>query len=183
MIEEEIIGLVAVVLFFVTVVIVVWVVAQTIRHRSSVRAEQMDKVLDKFETADEFNVFARSEAGGRLLNTITGRDSGGSTQVSADMGSIKRGINATALGLGGTLFGMAVGPDFITGLGVIALAYGLAVLASAYVARRLGAEELDETDQAEDVEEGPDEDIFVTEGGEDEGDKMSSAQGLPVSRE
>lgn len=161
---DEIIALIAVVGFFVTVVIVVWFVAQTIKHRSNRRAEQMDKLLDKFETADEFNAFVQSEAGGRLLNTITGGDdSTGSKQLSHSMDTIQRGINASAIGLGGTLFGLAVGPDFITGLGIIALAYGLALLASAYVARQLGEEKPEETEaqQPEDdeVEKTPAEEV------------------------
>jgi flagellar basal body-associated protein FliL len=160
---NDIIGLVAVVGFFVTVVIVVWFVAQTIKYRSSKRAEQMDKLLDKFETAEEFNAFVQSEAGGQLLTTITGGDGSGLKQRSHDMDTIQRGINASAIGLGGTLFGLAVGPDFITGLGIIVLAYGLALLASAYVARQLGEQKIEEPEEQEseddEVEETPAEEV------------------------
>lgn len=129
--------------FFASVVLIVWFAARTIRHRSDVRAQQMNNLLDKFGTADEFIAFAQSDAGGEIIRVISGPTQEGSPHV---LESVRRGVISSALGIGAIVVGSTVNDlVWLAVVGVLLLALGIGFLVSAYVTRRF----------EEDEEEGP----------------------------
>lgn len=130
---EELISISAIVGFFTAVILVVWFAAQTIQHRSNVRSMRMNKLLDKFGTAEEFLKFAESEGGAEVIRGISGGEQDEGPQI---MKSVRRGVISAALGIGGIFVGGIMNEEGFAALGVLALALGIGFLVSAYIVRR-----------------------------------------------
>ena len=124
--------------FFASVVLIVWFAARTINHRAEMRAEQMNNLLDKFGTADDFITFAKSDAGAEIVRAISGGARDESPQV---LRSIRRGVISAALGIGAVIVGSVVNDLVWLGvIGALLLALGIGFLVSAYIARRFEAD-------------------------------------------
>ena len=114
-------------------VAVVWIIARAFTQRSRTRKEELDKLLDKFDTADEFVRFAETPAGARVVDAITkGREE--SAPRSAK--SVHRGLIALFLGLGFLAGALTFEYDMIM-VAWILIALGAGFLISAYVTNRL----------------------------------------------
>jgi ApbE superfamily uncharacterized protein (UPF0280 family) len=120
-----------------------WVVAAIIaawRHRINLRAqtELINRLLEKFSTAEEFAAYLGTEAGRRFFeNVLTERV----TPMAKILGSIQKGAILTLLGAGllalGNIFSQPQGGDIMIIIGVVALTIGFGFLVSAVVAYRL----------------------------------------------
>lgn len=129
----ELIPIVAIIGVFGGGVAVVWIIARAFTERTRTRKEELEKLLDKFDTADEFVRFAETAAGARVVDAITkGREE--SAPRSAK--SVHRGVVALFLGLGFLAGALTFEYDMII-LAWILIALGAGFLISAYVTNRL----------------------------------------------
>lgn len=119
----------AILAVFGSAVAVAWIIARTIQHRVQSRSDQLQRVLDRFGSAEAFVAFAQTEAGERLLERITALE----TDVRTDfLPHLRKGLISAFLGIGGVALTIVYDESFIIP-GVAFLALGLGYLSASAV--------------------------------------------------
>ena len=114
-------------------VAVVWIIARAFTQRSRARKDELDSLLQRFDSAEEFTRFAETPAGRELVESITSgrRDSG--NQVTK---SVHRGLVVGFLGVGFLIVSFTHEPDLAIPAWIL-IGLGAGFLISAYVTNRL----------------------------------------------
>ena len=141
--ENILIPVVAIISVFGGGVAVVWIIARAFTERTRARKEQLDNLLQRFDSAEEFTRFAETTAGKELVESITSGQKESSNRVTK---SVHRGLVVGFLGLGFLLVAFTYEYDLIVPAWIM-LGLGAGFLISAYVTNRL-QEKDDDTETA-----------------------------------
>lgn len=135
--EGLLIPIIAIVAVFGGGVAVVWIVARAFTQRSRTRKEQLDNLLARFDSTEEFVRFAETSAGERLVDAVvSGQEQPGSRAEK----SMHRGLIAAFLGLGFLIVAYTHEPDLVIPAWIL-LGLGAGFLVSAYVTRKFRVEQ------------------------------------------
>jgi hypothetical protein len=119
---------------FALIAIVVWVVARRAEQKARLRAELQMKVLDKFNTVRELEEFLKTDLGRRFLISYSPPARPPLARVAL---TIQIGVGACVVAVCGLILGAIVQEREVLAVGLVALTIGLALLAAAFVGRRL----------------------------------------------
>lgn len=116
--------------FFAVVALAFWLVMRQKQARLKARDEFYRHLLDKFSTGHEFGEFLQSEAGRQFL-------AGLHSERKVPKDAMRSGIVLTVVGLG--FLGLTVTRHEFAVPGVILLCFGIGLLLSAVISRRLSS--------------------------------------------
>lgn len=137
--ESLLIPLIGIIAVFGGGVAVVWIVARAFTQRSRTRKEQLDNLLARFDSTEEFVRFAETPAGERLVDAVV---SGHEQPGTRAQKSMHRGLIAGFLGVGFLIAAYTHEPDLVVPAWIL-LGLGAGFLISAYVTREVGAKQGD----------------------------------------
>jgi hypothetical protein len=106
--------------------LVIWIVAGRLQERARLRMEMQARMLERFASTAELKEFLESEAGRRLLGTLSPRQTVAPRMVLA----VQAGVLVTILGIGVQMTGNMELLD----AGIVIVALGIGLVLSAAVA-------------------------------------------------
>lgn len=119
---------------------VLGLIVAAFRNRARLRAqtELHNKMMDKFNSADEFKIYWESEAGRSFFDNLANEPSAPLTKI---LGSIQKGAILTLLGLGffiiSNVFGTPDSWGILIIIATISIMTGLGFLVSSFISYRL----------------------------------------------